>query len=435
MIFSERVNVCKPLLLFLLIISSLLIPHNVRAQASTLVIENGSVIVGNGQVLEDASVVISGNKIKSVTQKPVQAEGVSRIDAGGKTVMPGLIDAHVHLGPGPYRDSAKVYSYLNGPVYDELQTFLENGVTTVRSTGGHWPMEKQLREKLTKGKVSGPRLITSGPLITMKGAHPATTICAPENEFCRSTLAREVTQPEQARRVVHKLAEEGVDFIKLVSDTINFQVPYPPDSLIKAIIDQGHREGLKVVGHVAYDKDMISYAHMGMDEFVHPPQGPESEHHTEQLGKLFSREGIPVTTTLSPWLFFYPTDAVLSGEAPVRKRLEHRAKHLLQLSRDGVMIVAGTDWRAESDHPALQAGAMMITEMEMLRWGGMSQRHIIKTATANAARALEMGDQIGTLESGKLADVIIVNGNPLQDISVLKNITTVIKDGKIIESQ
>lgn len=413
-------------------IMGLLSPNEIEAQKATLVIENARVLIGNGEIKEHASVVISGDHIKSVTQEPVQGTDISRIDASGETVLPGLIDAHVHLGPGPYRDSAKVYSYLNGPVYDVLQTFLNNGVTTVRSTGGHWPMEKHLREKLTQGVVSGPRLITSGPIFTMKGAHPATTICAPENDFCRSTLAREVTKPEQARKAVHKLAEEGVDFIKLVSDTINHQVPYPPDSLIKAIIEQGHQDGLKVVGHVASHKDMISYVHMGMDGFVHPPLEPVSRHHTQKLGELFSRKEIPVTTTLSPSLFFHPTDSVLSGKGPVYKALEQQSEHMLELTRDGVMIVAGTDWRTGSDHPALQPGAMMITEMKMLRWGGMSQKHIIKTATANAARALEMGDQIGTLESGKLADVIIVNGNPLQDITALKNISTVIKGGKVI---
>lgn len=435
MIFSKGINRFKPILLVLLIISYSLFPQKIRAQEPTLVIENGSVIVGNNKVFENASVIISGNKIKSITKKPVKGKGISRIDADGKTVMPGLIDAHVHLGPG-YIDSTKSFS-LDGPVYDELKTFLRNGVTTIRSTGGYWPMEGQLRDKLLQGEVAGPRLITSGPVLTIKGAHPATTVCsnAPDYDFCRSSVAREFTTPGEARKVVRELAEEGVDFIKLVSDSINFSVPHPSDRIINSIIEQGHREELKVVGHVASDEDMISYAHMDIDGFVHPPQGPESEHHTKQLGKLLSRKEIPVTTTLSPWLFFYPTDSVLSGEAPVHKRLEHRSEHLLQLSRAGVMIVAGTDWRAESDHPALQPGTMMITEMKMLRWGGMSQKDIIKTATANAAQALEMDDQIGTLESGKFADIIIVNGNPLQDISALKNITKVIKNGTIIDQK
>ena len=204
---------------------------------------------------------------------------------------------------------------------------------------------------------------------------------------------------------------------------MNHTVPTPlGDDVVAAIIDQAHREGLRVAGHGALEEDMMRYARLGMDGFVHPPTSPETQHHPRRLGTALARRGTPVTSSLAPVLFFGPVERTLRGESPLHDRIELSSQHLSVLAEEGVPIVAGSDWRAESDHPALQAGVMLITEMKMMGWGGMSRQATIEAATANAAQALEMSDEVGTLEAGKLADLIVVDGNPLVDLSALEHV-------------
>lgn len=128
-----------------------------NAPKPTLVVENGRVIVGDGQVMEDASVVVAGDSIVSVTSDSAQAPGARRIDASGKTVLPGLIDAHVHLTiPPDGRDSTALAEHLEENVPGILRGFLEHNVTTVRSTGEYWPWVGKLRNRVADGELKGP---------------------------------------------------------------------------------------------------------------------------------------------------------------------------------------------------------------------------------------------------------------------------------------
>ncbi|PKD45162.1 amidohydrolase family protein [Rhodohalobacter barkolensis] len=419
----------------------------------TLVIENGRVIIGNGTVLEQASVVVAGDSIYSVTQKPIEAPDARRIDASGKTVLPGLIDAHVHLTiPPEGRDSAAVARHLKENVPDILRNFLEHGITTVRSTGSYWPSGGELRDRIADGELEGPRIMTSGPVFTADGGHPATTICegkfsrvniTGQDSYCSDHLAEVVSGPKEARKNVRRLTEEGVDFIKLVSDSINPPVQID-EEIVEAIVEESHREGVRVEGHVYEAEQMESYAKMGMDGFahlVHPATIPEGQ--MDRFANFLANERTPVTTTLSSILLFAeggtnPKDieAVLKGESSARKVIESGAWEATAFAEAGVPVVVGSDWWSglNVSHPAVQPGAVTITEMKMLRWGGLSREAIIKAATVNAANALEMGDEIGTLEEGKLADLIVVDGNPLEDLSVLENMEMVIQGGEIVIS-
>lgn len=415
------------------------------AQQPTLVVENGRVITGDGTVLEEASVVVAGDSILSVTQHPVEAPNARRIDATGKTVLPGLIDAHVHLTvPADARDSTALGQHLDERVPEILNGFLAHGVTTVRSTGGYWPWVGDLRDKLDKGEIRGPRMVTSGPVLTAEGGHPATTVCAGmysgvtpghTDPFCRSHLAREVEGPDEAREAVRRLADGGVDQIKLVSDTTS-----PPDPVqirtetVEAVVDQAHQEGLEAVGHVFEADLMETYARVGMDGFVHLPFFFEEP--PDRLARVLAEQDTPVTSTLAVVLLFTtePAGPVFEGEDPRRERIESWAEKAAILAEAGVPIVLGTDWCdcVAGEHPAIQPGAVTITEMQMLQWGGMSRQAIIHAATVNAARALEMGDQVGTLEAGKLADLIVVDENPLEDLSALEDVEVVLRGGEIV---
>ncbi len=435
-----------------LVAFALVVASPASAQEPTLVVENGRVITGDGTVLEEASVVVAGDRILEVTRESVEAPDARRIDASGKTVLPGLIDAHVHLTiPPDGRDSVAVARHMEENVPGILHSFLEHGVTTVRSTGEYWPAGRELRGRLASGELKGPRMITPGPTLTAEDGHPVSTICAGgfsgvdldrPDSFCRSRLAEVVSEPEEARAAVQRLAEEGVDFIKLISDSVNAPVQIK-DEVVEAVVEQARREGLRAVGHVYDGEHMARYAEMGLDGFVHlvyPATIPGEN--MEQFGQQLAKQGTPVTTTLSAILLFAPggvsgkqIEAVLEGESSAREVVESVAQEAAAFDEAGVTVVVGTDWwggAATIDHPAVQPGALTITEMKMLRWGGMSRHAILQAATSNAARALEMGDEVGTLEADKLADLIVVDGNPLEDLSALEEVEVVVKGGTTV---
>ncbi|NBC64616.1 MAG: amidohydrolase family protein [Bacteroidetes bacterium] len=387
----------------------------------------------------------------SIQEDAPDLTDIQQINGEGKTVLPGLIDAHVHLTIPPNgRDSTAVARHLEKNVPGILREFLEHGITTVRSTGSYWPFGKNLRDRIAGGEFDGPRMITSGPVFTPEGGHPALTVCASVMEggnpkkvdpYCRSHLAREVKDTKQAREAVSELAEQGVDFIKLASDTV-YGPKLMQDEVIEAITDQANKEGLKAVGHV-YEAHLMRQAlKAGLDGFVHPPfpgiGASIRDDKARELAAHLSKTNTPVTTTQSPWLFFtsQPLDTLLQNG-----RLKQEDSYLKIFAEEGVPLVVGSDWcpcypnSNNNPHPLIQAGSITITEMQLLHWGGISRQEIIQAATSNAAKALEMSDEIGTLESGKLADLIIVNGNPLEDLSALEETEIVLQNGEVVAEQ
>ena len=313
----------------LLAIVLLVSPAN--AQQPTLVVENGRVITGDGAVLEEASVVVAGDSILSVTREPVEAPDARRFDASGKTVLPGLIDAHVHLtSPPERRDSTALIEHLEERVPGILGGFLQHGVTTIRSTGDYWPWIGEVRDSLAAGDLSGPRLVTAGPIFTAEGGHPAATVCAGSrgsdaapNPFCRSHLAAEVASPREASDAVRRLARQGVDFIKLAYHPLS-SLPDIEDDVVAATVDQAHQEGLRAVGHVADTEVMQRYAEMGLDGFVHPPILAHVESRTDaqvrRTARILAEHGTPVTTTLIGESFHIyeglEMEAILDGTSP-----------------------------------------------------------------------------------------------------------------------
>jgi len=425
--------------------------HQSQGQKPTLVIEEGRVITGNGKILDEASVVIAGDSILSVAQQPVESKGARTIDASGKTILPGLIDAHVHLTiPKDGRDSVSVARHMKENIPGILSDYLEQGVTTLRSIGEYWPQARELKILLEEGKLAGPRMITSGPLLTAKGGHPVSSVCSGQGShldlngpqpYCRSHLAREVSTPEKARKVIQKLAQQGVDYIKMVSDS-SYGPRFTKPGVIRAAIDQTHKEDLRAVGHVLNGKLVQQYTKMGIDGFAHPfypSTAPNNDF--QQLSQLLAERSKPVTTTLSAALLFYEDgrskeeiQSILNGQVSTSQIIKKYARLAKTLHDTGVPVVVGTDWWGGQPriHPDTEPGNVMITEMEMLTWGGLSNAAIIRGATARAAKALEMGDKLGTLERGKLADILIVDGNPLNNLSILEDPDVVIQEGRVV---
>jgi imidazolonepropionase-like amidohydrolase len=436
----------------LLTVSTLivLVTPPVSGQEATLIIENGRVIVGDGTVRERATVVVAGNRIVFITEDPLDIPGARRIDATGKTVLPGLIDTHVHLTMGPdVEDEVSLESFLGGEVPEILSAFLRHGITTLRSAGDYWPAVGELRDRIATGEMPGPRLLVAGPVLTANASgHGA--VCPTASTFCRKHLFREVQSAAEAREAVGELAAEGVDFVKLFSDSaaVSAQIS---EEVVAAIVEQAHVEGLEAVGHVAERSHVRSGIAAGLDGLMHPVRDLASEEAIAALAQRLVREGVPVASTLSDSFIFYSLvggpaapdtlDSILEGRSPWRAGLEGASKELTALGERGVQLVVGSDWcacileRGGRLHPSVLPGAITHTEMELLAWGGMVPMAVLRAATADAARAVGLGHVLGTLKPGKLADLIVVNGDPTIEIGAIRNVELVVKDGEVVFSR
>lgn len=414
------------------------------AQEATLVVENGRVIVGDGTVLDPGWVAVSGDRILSITDEPVDAPEARWIDADGKTVLPGLFDAHVHLlvdDPSSVPWSA---AELDAQVRDDLparlRAYLEAGITTVVSTGDFWPALRRVRERIRTGQLAGPRVFTSGPVFTAPGGHPAVTICGgpdgwgDRNPWCRDHLAVEVDTREAARDAVERLAREDVDLIKMVYDSIS-----PPDveqletDVLREIVATAHDHGLRAYAHINEVGHTVTAVEAGLDGLVHTPFRVSREGERQALAEAMEEEGVTAATTamvlktlrdqfhgqgnkeLAEWF-----EGNLQGSFETIRRIAEA---------DASLVVLGTDT------PQLAPAEAFHGEVRLLQETGLSASEIIQAATRNAAVHLGREDHLGTLETGMLADLIVVDGNPLEKLSALRSVEVVVKHGEVVISR
>lgn len=413
------------------------------AQEPTLVVENGRVIVGDGTVLGRGSVVVAGDRILTVTDEPVEAPDAPRIDAAGKTLLPGLVDAHVHLLVGDMSSIPRGQSDLAAYVREELPTrlraYLEAGITTVMSTGDFWPTIQEVRERIRSGEPRGPRVFTSGPVFTAPGGHPAVTVCGrPDSEgnnpWCREHMAVEVTSGREARAAVERLSEEGVDLVKMVYDSTS-----PPDveqletTVLREIVAAAHEHGLRAYAHINEIGDALTAVEAGLDGFVHVPFAGFSEGQRHKLVEAMAADGVTAATT-SVVLESLRNRFANKGRNELAEWFSGNLKGRLHTIRrmaeaDERLVVLGTD------APQLAPAEAFHREVRLLTEAGLAPAQIIRSATRNAAAHLDLDDDLGTLESGKLADLIVVDGNPLEDVSTLRNVELVVKGGEIVVDQ
>ena len=411
-------------------LTTLLLGCGSPPERADLILTHARVIDGTGTVYKDATIAITGDRIQTITDAETPFNATVTIDARGKTVLPGLIDTHIHFGVGSAVDEESFAEFLTNGLPANLQEYLSHGVTTIKSTGDIAEPYLKVREQVAAGEIQGPRIFLVGPTLTAPGGHPAATVLK-DNPWRSAGGSRELTSETEARTIVRQLSELGVDAIKFVyQGSTDENKPYlwrpgvpvrkltPP--IMRAIIDESHQHQLRVTAHTQHLEDALEVLEAGCDGLEHGVMRTRLQ--DEKLATLLKGRKASYAPTLS--LF----QAGRTGSGQDSDQLETAMANLKQLADSGVRIVLGTDTLSRGTPP----GSTTLKELELMVRAGLSPEQVIQAATRNAAEHLGRLDEFGTLEPGKLADLIMVDGDPLEDISVIHNIEVVIKGGQIV---
>ncbi len=418
-----------------------------------------TVIDGTGAAPKpDMTVVITGNRITTIgeTGKITLPKDAQAVDSTGKFLIPGLIDMHTHG-----------VAQMNLPI----ELYIANGVTTIRDTGGDVTLLRLTREQIGSGKRFGPRLFFAGQIID--GNPPVW----PDGSLLADS-------PERAESAVNFLVDQGVDFIKTYNNVT--------EPVLKVIISTAHRRGIPVIGHVPRSITMTRAVELGMDGLEHVRITGREMLLPEEANKidflpyarreillwqrfdLESQQMIRLVSLLAEKKVFLDPTLVVEEDTFVIPR-ENKIKHtnnrflpteLLEewlaapvpevfkfppelqaaalsgydkrkrfvgiCNRAGVRIIAGSDGIGLGN---LLPGFGLHRELELLVESGLSPMQALQAATINAAQALRKDKELGTIETGKLADLVILEADPLNDISNIRRISAVVVNGRLLDGK
>jgi len=391
-----------------------------------VILEGASLIDGTGSPpRNDSVVVLKDERILTVTDKgsyTTYPKDSEIVNLTGRFLIPGLFDMHAHVAG--VLDS----SYNQTISENTLEALLDNGITTIRNPGGPTKESVALRDAVAAGQIKGPQIFTAGRLIN---GLPFPT------RFVETIANTEA----EVREEVKRQADAGVDYVKLYVGL------YP--NLVKTAIDEAHNQGIKVIGHL-YLTSWTDAANLGIDAlthgvpvspfllsedkreiFIENGRGPfdhflwlnlvdlNSTKINEMINALVKNK-IPVDPTLSIY------EAMLKDD-PQNQHLWSKVLQLTKILYDhGVTIMSGTD----IPNFGLIPGISLHHELELLVKAGINPLNVIKIATRNGADALGILDDVGTIEAGKQADMIILNANPIINIRNIGAIEGVIEDGQ-----
>ena len=382
------------------------------------------------------AVLTDGETIAGIVPEEAVPEGFELVDLGGKYLMPGLINLHVHLaGNGKpqkkQQDNEKLVRRLMGTgisravayhvVADFARLELMSGVTTIRTVGGLGDFDTRLRDEIAAGARPGPRILAANEGISVPGGHMAGSV---------AVAAKDI--PE-ALAQVDRAKEQGVDLIKLmitggVMDAKAKGVPgelkMPPE-MVKAVCDRAHSLGYPVAAHVESTEGVRVALENGVDSIEH---GAKLD---ERLIRLFRDRGACLCTTLSPALPYALFDRSVTHATEVE-----------QFNGNVVFegIIACAKAALENDIPVVlgnDVGCPWITQYDFWRelcyfrkYVGVSNAFALHTATGRAAEVMGLGSVTGTVEVGKSADLIVTRGNPLADLRALRSVDMVVARGR-----
>lgn len=429
-----------------------------------LVVQDARVFPATGAdvVLEHHDVIVEGGRIAAVrpTGAPLPA-GALVVDGRKRTLLPGLVDAHSHTqvtgAPPWYRVAANPAHVLEEALYA--------GITTTHDMGGRLDEALVLRARVASGALLAPRLRIAGPFFTAPGGYPESYISriVAMPDVLKTTLLApylvRADHPREARRAVLKLADAGVDHIKVALASTPDQTPVLDALVLEAITDAAHQRGLKVMAHIDTGANARFAVEHGVDALVHGVHSTElsdddaraiGARHTlvvptlltfERLWQLSSgklaltpMEQETVASNLQRSLVERPAGDVL--DADLAKWLKHLDEHrdarlhanVKKLHDAGARILVGTDGHGSTG--SFPAG--IHEEMRLLVEAGIPNNAVLMGATAWSAHLSDPSPSYGTIEIGKDADLLLVEGNPLEDITATARIVQIVLDGRPI---
>ena len=398
-----------------------------QQKPASVVIANARIFDGTGRSIERGAIAIFGERIGIVTEGSETPPADLLIDAEGMTALPGFIDVHAHIssfaGFVALDSQAKLDQWLAEEVAGTLDAMLEAGVTTVLSPGDFFPVILEVSERLATGALRGPRLLAVGPAFTAPGSHPATTVCA-GNPFCRSQVAAEVGDPGQARAKVREVAKAGVAAIKVVYGRLPRNLPTMDDAVLAALGEESAAQNLPLIAHVPASASVPMAVRLGVDQLVHTPWvGPVDFAEMLRDGNI----GVASTVGIFARLLNDDGDVVNGFGRPLNEAFRRQIlENVRALADAGVEIAFGTD-----TPPMMTYGEAVLAEIEMLG-EALHSEEIVGALTHDAARYLGLGEELGTIEPGKIADIVLLNGDPLKDLADFGKIAMVIKNGALV---
>ncbi|HIH88989.1 TPA: amidohydrolase family protein [Candidatus Bathyarchaeota archaeon] len=399
------------------------------------VVENAYLIDGTGRKpVRDATIIVSGNTIEEVGKTLDAPRGAEVIDAGGKTVMPGLIDAHVHICNNGDPNVMSIMSVPPGlvqlfGVHNAAKT-LDAGYTMIRDMGAPLGFALSLKKGIEMGIVRGPRIIAPGRIISMTGGHADFYL---PSGIAYHEMSLISDGPVETRRSARINLREGADFVKItttggvMSPTDPVDTPQYTLDEILAVCDEAHHVGKFVASHAHGPTGIMNALLGGVKSIEHG-----SMQTNETVKAMLEHDAIQVPTLVASYNIVQKGTAAGIPEWAVNKAkeiAEYPPKSLMLCHRAGVKVAAGTDAGTPFNRHGENA-----KELELMVAAGLKPLEAITCATKVGAEACYLGAKTGTIEKDKWADLIVVDGDPTTDIKVLQDkakIRLVMKAGTV----
>ncbi len=419
-------------LIFLIIHSNL---NFAQSASQSVFIKSGKFFDGKSNTLRNNVIIeVKDKKIVSVKENGAIGKDAAVIDLSKKTVLPGLIDTHIHIALHAGNYDAQMLRET--PEYRTLyaaanaKITLESGVTTVRDVGneGAGFADLALRDAINKGIAIGPRILTCIQPVSSTGSYDLVGY----SPYLRTpTIAYIADGPVEVRKKVRQLIKEGADLIKVYMESYE-KKQYRDDILtggkndtkeeLEALVDEAHRAGLKVAAHVYADESAREAIDAGVDSIEH------GLYLTEETFNLMAKKNVYYVPTLLVYQMWRDGD-LFGGISPQDKikltnTCEEHIKTFKRALKTGVKICFGTD--------TFELPGTNSREIELMMSYGMKPFEAMKSATSLAAELLGIEKIAGTIEESKYADIIAVDGDPFGNPKILRDVSFVMKEGKVI---
>ena len=403
---------------------------------------NGIILDGTKdmQVREGLCILTENDRISDIVEADHIPQGYEVIDLGGKYIMPGLINMHVHLaGNGKpqkkQRDNEKLVRTLMGTALSRAIAYkvvcgfakdeLMSGVTTIRTVGGLGDFDTRLRDEIAEGKKVGPRILAANQGISVPGGHMAGSVAVAADSV--DAALKQLSVAEQQKVDLIKLMITG-GVLDAKEKGVPGELKMPPE-MVRAVCEQAHKKGYLVSAHVESPQGVRVALENGVDSIEH---GADVD---EEVIQLFKDRGAFLCTTLSPALPYALFERSITNATEVE-----------QFNGNVVFegIIACAKAALANDIPVVlgnDVGCPWITQYDFWRelyyfhkYVGVSNRFALYTATCRSAQMAGIGDKTGTIEKGKAADMIVTENNPLEDLRALRKVEMVVAGGALIRN-